>query len=81
VIRQQKQGSSKEDSSYDGIGLISIPLHDYISAQSPESVRLHYSQAGDHEKKGVALVEISSTIISEVCYHLQFLFFLESFFL
>jgi hypothetical protein len=66
VIRQQRAGSLKEDGLYDGIGVISIPLHDYIASPGPESVRLHFSQAGEQEKKGVALVEISSTIISEV---------------
>lgn len=66
MIRQLKKGSTKEDSSFDGLGLISIPLQDYVATKVPESVRLHYSLAGEKDKKGIALVEISSSIISEV---------------
>lgn len=60
-----RQRSTIEDSSFHGLGLISIPLHDYVSSNNPESVRLHYSLTGEKEKKGIALVEISSTIVSE----------------
>jgi hypothetical protein len=70
VIRKQKRNSSSDELSFDGIGLLSIPLHDYIATQVPESVRLHFSQTSDKDKKGIVLVEISSTIISEVYFFL-----------
>jgi hypothetical protein len=66
VIRKQKRSSRSDELSFDGIGLLSIPLHDYVTTQVPESVRLHFSQTSDKEKKGIVLVEISSTVISEV---------------
>lgn len=58
--------STSASPSYLGLGIISIPLYDYVATKVPESIRLHFSQVGQKDKKGIVIVNISSKLISEV---------------